>query len=404
LAAFDMSSGERFAYSRQVENNILTFGSGGPGVVSDSQTKSVWALREGRAISGALAGRTLSPALYSDEEIFPYRGVVPETNIFLSVWERFDTNWFLKIAQRGYASDDGSTVYLPMYPALIRMIAPNVGNTMLAALLISNLAAFGALILLFRLGESLLDTDSARRMVVYLLIFPTGFILLAAYTESLFLFFALGLYDFARRDKWFLATLFGTLAALTRLQGVLLILPLAYIFYRRMRMAEPATGRPFCLSRLALFMLIPFGTLIFLALTNLSLLGSYVGELHARFVFPWDNFLAMVALFGAGQASVVDGLNLISAVGFGALLVSIWRSLPREYGLYALVMFLAPLFRMTTMQPLVSMDRYVLVLFPAFILMGTWGKNPWINRAIVYLSFPVQLYLLAQFVQWGWVG
>jgi hypothetical protein len=86
------------------------------------------------------------------------------------------------------------------------------------------------------------------------------------------------------------------------------------------------------------------------------------------------------------------------------MVLAVWRVLPREYGLYALAMYLAPLFRMTTAQPLVSMDRYALAIFPVFVLWGVWGKHAWVNRAFVYLSFPLQLYLSAQFVLWGWVG
>jgi hypothetical protein len=67
-------------------------------------------------------------------------------------------------------------------------------------------------------------------------------------------------------------------------------------------------------------------------------------------------------------------------------------------------MFFAPLFRMTTSQPLVSMLRYVLVLFPVLILFGGWGRNAWVNRLFVYSSVPLQLFLSAQFVMWGWVG
>ena len=133
-------------------------------------------------------------------------------------------------------------------------------------------------------------------------------------------------------------------------------------------------------------------------------MSSYVGELHARFVLPWENFAAAIGLLASGRASFVDGLNLAVAVLFGGLLIAIWKKLPLEYVLFAGAMYLAPLFRMTTTQPLVSMDRYALAILPAFILLGKWGKNSWINRAVVYLGFPLQLYLSAQFVLWGWVG
>ena len=409
LAVFDLVSGERYAYSREMDSAALTFRAGDSGFVSDTQTGSVWSLREGRAVSGKSAGRVLSASAYPVEEIFPYRGVAAETNVLLSVWQRFDANWYLKIAQRGYSGDDGSPVYFPLYPLLIRIVSTVVGNAMLATLLISNLSLIGALAMLYRLSDALFGAPSARRTIAYWLLFPTAFFMLAAYTESLFLFLALVAFDCARRDKWILAALFGVLAALTRLQGVLLIVPLVWMWWVQNRRAGEHGSRgesriPYHVLRFAQLLLIPLATLAYLAFTNLSLLSNYVGELHAHFVFPWDNFIASIALLASGYASFVDALNLLTTIGFGAMMVAVWRTLPREYGLYALMMYFAPLFRMTTTQPLVSMDRYALAIFPVFMLWGAWGKHAWVNRAVVYLSFPLQLFLSAQFVLWGWVG
>ena len=406
LATFDLSTSARYAYSRVIDGAALTFRPSAPGDVTDAQTGSVWSLRDGRAVSGAYAGRALNPPAYSVEDIFPYHGVAAETNPLLALWQRFDANWYVKIAQRGYAGDDGSTVYFPMYPALIRLTSAAVGDSMFAALLISNLALIGALYELYRLAELLADAASARRAVAYLLLFPTGFFLMAAYTESLFLFFALGTFLFALRRHWYLAVLFGALAALTRLQGVLLVAPLAYRLWREIEEAKrKGTLRiAYYVLRFVPLLSIPLATMAFLAFTNLSLFASYTGELHARFVLPWDNLAAAVAQLASGQGSLVDALNLVTTLGLGALLVAVWQKQPREYGLYAIVMFLAPLFRMTTTQPLVSMMRYALAIFPVFILWGVWGKNAWVNRAIIYPSLLLQLYLSAQFVMWGWVG
>lgn len=55
-------------------------------------------------------------------------------------------------------------------------------------------------------------------------------------------------------------------------------------------------------------------------------------------------------------------------------------------------------------QPLNSMIRYSLAFFPVFMLLGSVGKNPWVNRVILYVGFALNLYLTAQFVLWGWVG
>ncbi len=406
LATFDLSTSARYAYSRVIDGAALTFRPSTPGDVTDTQTGSVWSLRDGRAVSGAYAGRALNPPAYSVEDIFPYRGVAAETNPLLALWQRFDANWYVKIAQRGYAADDGSTVYFPMYPLLIRLTSAVAGDSMFAALLISNLALIGALYELYRLTEMFADAASARRAVAYLLLFPTGFFLMAAYTESLFLFFALGTFLFALRRRWYLAVLFGALAALTRLQGVLLVAPLAYMLWREIEEAkrEGTLRIAYYALRFVPLLLIPLATIAFLAFTNLSLLASYAGELHARFVLPWDNLAASVARLASGQGNLIDALNLLTTLGLGALLVAVWQKQPREYGLYAIAMFLAPLFRMTTTQPLVSMVRYALAIFPVFILWGVWGRNAWVNRAIIYPSLLLQLYLSAQFVMWGWVG
>ncbi|MBI5304325.1 MAG: glycosyltransferase family 39 protein [Chloroflexi bacterium] len=400
LAVFDVQSSTRYVYSREVDGEVLTFRAGEPGTVVDAQTVSVWSLREGRAVRGVSAGRALNASPYTAEDIFPYRDVSPESNVWLAVWQRFDTNWFLAIAARGYASD-GSTVYLPIYPLLIRIVTVLVGNAMLATLLVSNLALIGVLVLFYRLTAQLFDDASACRAVVYLLVFPTGFFLFAAYTESLFLFFTLAAFTFAQRNRWWLASLVAALAALTRLQGVLLIVPLLYLAWRS---TQPATRITSYVLHFLPLVLIPLAAATFLAFTNLSLITSYEGELHARFVTPWENVAAMLALFARGQASLVDMLNLFVTIGLVIMTVFVWRRMPRAYGLFVMLMFLAPLFRMTTTQPLVSMTRYALALFPMWMTWGAWGTNPWVNRTVLYLSFPLHLYLVAQFVLWGWVG
>jgi len=69
---------------------------------------------------------------------------------------------------------------------LIRLVGRGSGNSMFAALFISNLALVGLLALLHQQAEKLSDAVSARRAGMYFLIAPVGFIFLAAYTESIF--------------------------------------------------------------------------------------------------------------------------------------------------------------------------------------------------------------------------
>ena len=232
------------------------------------------------------------------------------------------------------------------------------------------------------------------------------------------------------KNRWLWAGLFGALAALTRLQGFVLVVPLAYLWWKSRR-ASPAgdrrvrggvgewpvsgrvvleMGRYVRPSGLAL-LLVPLATGAFLLWQDLMLratpiLAAYEAQLHALFVMPWDNILSAISLVVNRQAGFIDFLNLVATVLSGGAIALLWakREIPREWVLYAACMFIIPLFRMTSTQPLVSMLRYVIVLFPVFVLIGRWGQNAWAQRAVVYVSFPLALYLSAEFVLWGWVG
>jgi hypothetical protein len=344
-----------------------------------------------------------------DDILRPYQGIEPVggglAGLFLGVWQRFDTLWYLRIAQMGYSPNDGSTVYFPLYPLLTRLLGKILlGNYLVAALIISNVAYIAALYCLYKLTEGRWGASAARRSAKYLAIFPTSFFFLAAYTESLFLALTLAAFLYASKSKWWRAGLLGSLAALTRLQGLVLVAPLLYMYLRE-RGLRPRTVRLDILGPL----IVPFGALLFLAyqrlvLRSASLTSVYQGQLHAQFVWPWENVVATLANILSLQGTFINILNLSLAVIFLAMTVISFRKLGAEYGIYMAVSMTVLLLRRTTLQPLVSMSRYVLVLFPAFILWGLWGRNPRVQRLIIYPSVALLLYLSGQFAMWGWVA
>ncbi len=65
------------------------------------------------------------------------------------------------------------------------------------------------------------------RAAWFLLIFPTAYFLHIGYTEALFMALVLGSFLAARTERWWLAGLLGGLAALTRVNGLVLIPALA---------------------------------------------------------------------------------------------------------------------------------------------------------------------------------
>jgi len=344
-----------------------------------------------------------------DEVLRPYQGVEPITGgpaeLLLGVWQRFDTLWYARIAAHGYAPHEGSTVYFPLYPMLIRLLGTLfAGNYLVAALVVSNLAFIGVLCCLYKLTERLFGGADARRSTLYLAIFPTAFFFLAAYTESLFLLLTLAAFLSAHERRWWLAGALGFLASLTRLQGVVLLIPLLYM-YLRDRSWHPSRLGPDMLGPI----IIPLGAVLFVAyqylvVASAPLINTYQTQLYAQFVWPWDNIIGALNLILSPEGTFVDVLNLCMAGVFLTMTVLSFRGLPREYGIYMAVTLCALMLRRTTLQPMVSMSRYVLVLFPAFMLWGRWGRNRRVQRLIVYPSVALLLYLCGQFAMWGWVA
>jgi len=53
---------------------------------------------------------------------------------------------------------------------------------------------------------------------------------------------------------------------------------------------------------------------------------------------------------------------------------------------------------------LMSQRRYMWVLFPAFVLLGAWGRRPWVDRTISYASVLGLALCTALFANGYWVG
>ena len=351
----------------------------------------------------------------------PYYHDVPPVppgiaNALLGVWQRRDTIWYTKIAMRGYAQGDGTTVFFPLYPILMRLAGKVfLGNYLLGGIIVSNVAYFLTLIALYKLTQLEFDSQVAARAVVYLSVFPTAFFFLSAYTESLFLLFAVSSFYYARRGKWLVASIMGLIAALTKQFGLLLFFPLLY---------EYMVEREFKLSSVrcnVLFVfLIPMGTLAFLLFRHfcvgdvLWIVETYRTEWGVHASWPWNNiFDSLMAIFDTVR---FPPLNLedtlvrrifynsfdLACVGLFVLLslVSL-RRLRLSYGLYMVsVLFVALTQSFRPPYPIAALPRYGLVLFPGFMVLGTMVKNKALHWAVVAFSTMLLALFTAMFATW----
>jgi len=141
---------------------------------------------------------------------------------------------YLDIALNGYdVAVPDRMAFFPLFPMLMRLGAALGGPTALWGVLVSLVATFCALYFMYRIAEKHWGQKVARNAVLTFAFFPTAFFLNAVYSEALFVAFAAGSYwaAYVRRDL-LLAGLWGALATATRNSGVLLLIPLVYLWLR----------------------------------------------------------------------------------------------------------------------------------------------------------------------------
>ena len=123
------------------------------------------------------------------------------------VWARWDSVWFLRIAEHGYGAASGAAAaFYPLYPLTLAGLGRALGgHFVVAGIVVSLTATYVAFLLLHRLAEERLGADGARRAVLYLAVFPMALFLQAVYSESLFLALTVAAFLLAERNRWLAA-------------------------------------------------------------------------------------------------------------------------------------------------------------------------------------------------------
>ncbi|HSL30103.1 MAG TPA: glycosyltransferase family 39 protein [Anaerolineales bacterium] len=401
LTIFHLEGSWGHTYLREVAGQTLTFRAAGKHTVADHKTGSIWEIATGRSIAGPYMGSRLSPSQAQSSDLFPYHRATPYPFALLALWQRFDANWYTSVAENGYGGVVGDDHFPPLYPLLIRIVKPLFGNAFLAGLLIGHLATLYTIKLLYETFGQWGESRLAKRTTLLFLLFPTSFFLFSVYTESVFLVSTLLAFRQLRRQSWAWAGFWTFCAILTRLQGAALIVPMVYLMWQ---------DRPF-LRRLSHWIglaLPAFGGLFYLFLRSRQVADGAIPfvepEWHARIVPPWETYGYAIQTMLSGQFTFIDLCNWAAATLFILLVIAGWRRIPVEHNLYAVFSLLIILIRIVETQPLISMSRYSLALFPCFFVLGWLAENPLLRRLIVYSFIPLNLFLSAQFFSWGWVA
>lgn len=345
-------------------------------------------------------------------------------NVFLDVWARWDSGFYLGIAEHGYFFRPGvqsSVAFFPMYPLLMRFLMPITGSALAAGVIVSNAALLGGLIFLYLLTDlEFEDSNMATRAVFYCAAFPTSFFFTAVYTESTFFLFVVGTMYFARRKLWAWAALIGLMASATRIVGFVMwgVVGLEWLkthgwtlatIYKKEAWLGFWKGLRTDWVNLLIIFVIPLGMIsymIFLGRTfgdpvAFSTTQSAWGrEMVGPFVIIYRDIAGLIG--GDILRGDIFWHVLIDLTAFFVVVtmaVWMWRRLGESYALYSLISVVIPMSSGSQ-----SMTRYVLVVFPFFMLLGLWGRYAILDR-ILTISFSVFLGIFtAIFVNWIFIA
>ena len=291
-------------------------------------------------------------------------------------WANFDGEHYLAIAMFGYKQLEQA--FFPIYPALISFFAQpflsdppsSLVSSSVVGLLISNTSFLAALLVLYRLVLIDFSKKIALLTIIILLVFPTSFYFGALYNESLFLLLSLLSFYNARKKRWFLASLFGLIASATRVFGFLL---LPSLLFEAILQKEKFKNWFWILT-------IPLGLISYMFFQYINFrdplafynLQTLVGEhrqpgitLLPQVYFRYIKMLLTVDIHNPIYQTIV--LEFITGLLFFILpIIGFIKKIRLSYLFYALVSFILP----TVQGSLSSVPRYVIVLFPSFLILA----------------------------------
>ncbi len=331
----------------------------------------------------------------------------PQTNLVplrLPSWEeakwwlgRPDTGFYIDIAEHGYKAapysptEAANWAFFPAYPLLLRMVAHGrAPEFYLVAGFCLSLIFYGCGVIY--LGKLLLldyDPETALRTIILFCFYPFAFSLAVFGPDSLLLLTVCAAFFYAREGRWVPAALAAGIACVTRVQGVLVVPCLMYLYGKeksfRWRNVDP--------SFIAL-LLAPVGLAGFLGrlwqLTGNPL--AFVGIQQA-----WNNspswpfaflvrFLREPVLIGSSGWDP-ELLSVVTTCALAALFGWSWRrrSMRTEY----LIFFALQLVVLTCRTSTLGNLRYVTGCFPFFITLGLLAKRPlaWSLTLVVFTGF-----------------
>lgn len=312
-----------------------------------------------------------------------------------------DAEWYRRIAENGYTASgeySNSIVFYPLFPYLMKLLYILFRNYTAAGLFISYTSFGIASVYLYKLMRIDYSKEKAADALLLLFIAPYGMFFLSAHTESLFLMLSVMSLYYIRRGNWLGASITGFFAALSKTQGVLLFVPLAYEW------AVSAVNNKKADKKGLWGLMIPAGMAVYLCI-NKALQGDFFAFTKHQAAAPWYNSAAWVSegLSTSYQTGINNfSLSLIlyfpQIILFFAVIAGLLFGLKKKVRTSYLA-FLGVYMLVTYLQGwMLSGARYVTSCIPIYVIMAA-ADNKFAKYIMYLLSGGLCLYYMFIWLQ-----
>ncbi len=306
--------------------------------------------------------------------------------------KNWDSGHYLGISQNGY-TEKYQYAFFPLYPLLIKIVSYFIGSYLSSALVISLLSTICGLVIFFAILKEEFKNTS-KKILLSLLFFPTSFYLLIPYTEGLFFLLTMVFFYFLKRNL-FISCIACGLGIVTRVTGFALLAVLIYELVKERSRAKilyiTVTLVPF--SIYLLYLLLETGS----PLSFLEAQTHWQRNLSLPFIGFW-NTLIKIFTPSFDKIDLNNIFNLLFAVfGIGIALRGL-RFLRLKYSIYSIVSLMLPLLT----GNLTSIPRFLVIIFPVFILIGRLKWFYWLLYIIC--STLLLIYFSFTFINGKWVS
>ncbi len=325
-------------------------------------------------------------------------------NPFIWSFVNFDGEHFLSIALEGYKPLN--YFYFPLFPLIVGffsnlLLAKSFQGTAFLGIFLSNLFFLVALFGIYKL--LLMDYKKAivERVIFLILIFPTSFYFGNLYSESLFLALVVWVFYFARKGIWFWAGLLAALSTATRLVGLAIFPSLIFEAYFQSKCEKKKFLFPFICSFFSLT-----GIILYMVYLKIKT-GDPLEFFHSVGIFGQQRsstFILLPQVFYRYFFKILPNLNysylpvvfttyleIVVALIFGFLVFLSFFKIRVSYAIYSMIAYILP----TLSGSFSSFPRYVLVIFPAFIMMSLYFAK--FTKLAKFLIILILVSLLALF-------